>query len=320
MRKAIVVLTGVFVLQILLVAGFSWRESGSRDTPAAATPLLELSTDAIDGIRIEGEGQTALLRKSENGWKLPDYHGLPVDESKRTGLIDQLSTIELTWPVTTTAGSVDRFEVGNDNFQRRLVFLQGDTVLQELFLGTSPGFRQVHARKAGQDAVYAIEFSNFQATSDPKDWFDKGLLQPTGEITRIAGDGFVLRRQDTSWTLEGAEPEQEIDTDTANQLRNRLQNLRVIAPVENSSGLEHKQPVFSLTLSGAEADTRYDFYQQNERYIVHASPHPGYFEIADYVTEALMKIDRDSLLTTAGTTATPDERSQPVKTGEQTMP
>jgi len=61
------------------------------------------------------------------------------------GLIDKLEGAEAAWPVATSESSAERFEVSDAKFQRRIRFFADDAVVTELFLGTSPGFRRVHA-------------------------------------------------------------------------------------------------------------------------------------------------------------------------------
>ncbi len=60
-----------------------------------------------------------------------------------------------------------------------------DKVVGDLYLGTSPGFKKVHARRADSDDIYAITFANYEATARTDDWLDKALLKPTGDVTAV---------------------------------------------------------------------------------------------------------------------------------------
>ena len=60
-----------------------------------------------------------------------------------------------------------------DSYQRRVQVLTGDETLADVYLGTSPGYRRVHARRADADDVYSIEFSNFEAGTDVSSWLKK---------------------------------------------------------------------------------------------------------------------------------------------------
>ena len=63
-----------------------------------------------------------------------------------------------------------------DKYQRRLQLKQGDKELGEYYFGTSPGLRQTHGRRAGEDEVYALAINNYDMPADANDWLDKTRL------------------------------------------------------------------------------------------------------------------------------------------------
>ena len=73
--------------------------------------------------------------------------------------------------------------------------------MQTLYLGTSPGFRQSHVRRAGEDEVYAVKLNSYELPSQHTSWLDTALLQPRGDITSLQGSDFVLNKQGDGWQL-----------------------------------------------------------------------------------------------------------------------
>ena len=102
----------------------------------------------------------------------------------------------------TSESSRERFEVTRDSNQRHIQLFGAEETIGELFLGTSPGYRRVHARAGGADEVYSIDFSTFEVPVGKDDWLDKDLLRPLGEVTEVVRDGaWSLSRGEEGWLL-----------------------------------------------------------------------------------------------------------------------
>jgi hypothetical protein len=146
----------LLVIQVLLVMGlFAWHKH--HQPKLEAKQLLDFSISDVDRLIIHDASNHVSLKKSGTDWLLPDMNSLPVDVKKLDDLLDKLKNTKLTWPVTTTASSHERFEVSTDKFQRRVELYQGDKKLGELLLGSSPGFKKIHVRREGENEVYAAE-------------------------------------------------------------------------------------------------------------------------------------------------------------------
>ena len=177
---------------------------------------------------VDDKGQQLKLQRGDAGWTLPDTRGLPADGDKVSQLLDKLIAANAPWPVATSAESAKRFEVAPDKFQREIKLTDKDQVVADLYLGTSPGFKKVHARRAESDDVYAISFANYDATARSDDWLDKALLKPTGDITAVTRpDHWKLQRTGDTWTLDGLAPGATTKQDEATDLVNKLANLHV---------------------------------------------------------------------------------------------
>ena len=176
MSQKIQILSVVLVIQVILIVALSLA---GKDTGAFASSekLMGLKLDELDKIAVIGkENQSIVLHKQGDSWALTDYFNFPADEKKLQQMTRELFAINKSWPVATTDAAEERFKVADDNFERKIAFSSGGNVLQTLYLGTSPGFRKVHARINDEDEIYAIEFGVFKASAEGKDWAKKDFL------------------------------------------------------------------------------------------------------------------------------------------------
>ena len=191
-------LIAALAIQVAIVAVLLAVRSGGQASPA---PFLEFDRAAVDGLAVANDEGEVSLVKQDDAWQLPD--GLPADGAKVDGVLEKLADAG-GWPVATSTSVQERFEVADDNHQRHLTLsVDGETVA-DIYLGTSPGYRKAHARRADDDDIYAITFSNFEAGVKASDWLDKSLLKPDGVLTGLHYDGaFALTKNDDgAWTAE----------------------------------------------------------------------------------------------------------------------
>ena len=289
----------LLVVQVAVVAAI-WYFAEFRGEDASAQ-LVTIDRDAVTAIEVaENETTSVRLEKSEDGWRLPGLDALPADSEKVTGLIDKLEGAEAAWPVATSESSAERFEVSDAKFQRRIRFFAGDAVATELFLGTSPGFRRVHARRGGSSDIYSITFANFEAPTKLEEWLDKTLLQPAGELTSVAhSGGWQLTKEGDAWLLANRAEGENTDGDVARDIVSKLNDLRILGRAETPPA-DGAAPVFELTL-GTDAGTRVlRFFRPDDTsdFVVGADDRAGWYRVAAYIGEAL-NVDRAVLLAKA---------------------
>ena len=184
-------LIAALAIQVAAVAVLIAVKSGGAVDP---DPFLEFDADAVDMLSVsggeggEGEGGEGkvVLAKKDDAWQLPD--GLPADAAKVDEMIKKLADASAGWPVATSVSVQERFELVEDNHQRRLTLSAGGETVADIYLGTSPGYRKTHARRVDDDNIYAITFSNYQAGMKESDWLDKALLRPDGALTGLRYD------------------------------------------------------------------------------------------------------------------------------------
>ncbi len=295
MNRIIPILSVVLLVQVALsIALFSFGNKSQAF--ATDEKLIDLKFESVDRIRIEdGDKQSVTMNKQEKRWILPDLYDFPVSAEKLDRIMNKLLNTSKGWPVATTAGAAKRFKVSKEVFERRIDFDKGEKTLKTLFIGTSPGFKKVHARLSGQNDVYAIAFSAFEASSKAGDWADKNFLNLNqSEITRIQLPSVEIERQDDKLVVADPGDGKESGSDAVADLARKLANLtfRSVLGTEEKPEYSLNKPVFRFTLTLKEGDPiTYAFGQQEgeKDFILKTSAHPYFFEMAQYTVDSIQE-------------------------------
>lgn len=294
MSGRIGLLSALLGVQLLIIAGVLFVESGTADGDAG--PWLEFDPATVDEIRIAGaEDQAVAIVRDGETWRLEG--GLPADAAKVDEVLERLAGLDAPFPVATSAAARERFEVTEDDHQRHVVLTAGGETVAEVYLGTSPGYQQVHARRAGDDDVFAVDLSNFQVPAAPDQWLDKTLLQARGEVQAVSRRGaWTLRRADEGWQVSGPGEAGEVTAaagDAAADLVRRFSDLRVMG-VADAPSVPAPAAEFDVT----DADGQYvlTLYEDADgsAYVVTSSRRDGHFELAGYLAEQML-VERSAL-------------------------
>jgi hypothetical protein len=290
MQKTIRYLAIGAALQLLLVALVYWPYGG-RAAQAAAQPLLTLAAEQVSDIAISDKNASVHLVKTAAGWQLPDYQQLPAATAKVSALLDKLRT-QPGWPVSTSADSVKRFGVGDDQFERKLQFKGADGKAQVVYLGSSPGFRKVHARRGGDNAVYAIELNTADTPVETGQWLDKTLLALNGDITALSADDVKLTKGEGGWQLEGvaAKPDQQ----AVERLLQQLHGLIVEDVVPQGPPAQAAQ-VKTLTAMVDGKTVELQIKRDKDTLYVNGSTRPQWFRVAEPSVAALLTLNAAAL-------------------------
>ena len=204
MEKTIRLLAAVLGVQLLLALGLSFT-GPQLSTPAAETPLLGFDAEKVDRLVIEGpEAAKVALTKTDGGWHLPDAADFPADRDKIEQLLKRLTELQGGPPVATTPGAQQRFRVSDTDFERRVTLSAGDQTLGVLYLGTAPSPRQINARAASSEAIFAVALGAHEFPVKIDAWIDRTVLRvPRDEIVAVDVAGLHLERvPDPTPTME----------------------------------------------------------------------------------------------------------------------
>lgn len=286
------ILALVLAIQLLLVAAVFWPRTDAAEG-TARTALLSLDASSIDRIAVSDADSSVLVVRGGDGWQMPEYHDLPVDRQKMNRLLEGLPTLARGWPVASSSGASERFEVAADNFQRRLEYFSGEENTDSLYLGTSPGFRKVHTRIGDSEPVYAVEFNTFDLPTTPAEWLDKTLLQ-LKDVALVSGVDYSIRREGESWTGDNAQVPAQSEVD---KLVNGLSSLRVTeaADIATAAMLEEMDAPPTLTVYTGGESHEFRLYEFEDARYVRWSDIPLYFSLSQFDYDRLNDVNAASL-------------------------
>lgn len=245
---------------------------------------------AVERIVLEDDQDRELvIEKQADSWILPAYHQLPAKKPALEQALDKLAAITLGWPVAETDSARQRFEVAEDDYQRKLSLHSAEGTLATIYLGSSPSYQQVHLRRDGEDAIYAVGLNNYELSAQPERWFDQTLIQPEN-ISRIEGDDFLLKLEGEQWLSENGD---ELDDSRVKALVNNLRQLTVDAvepkTVEQPEG-------FRLRVGDGSDVRNWYFYQQGEQFWVEFDDDSLRYRIPKYRYQQLEGVDAQMIV------------------------
>lgn len=306
MKKTIILAATLLVLQIGLVVALTIGTKGT-DNSQPNMPLLGFTADAVTSLTINGpEKDQIVLQKSGNAWILPDLFGAPASAAQVNALLARLVELKQGFAVATTAAAAKRFKVADDNFERHVVLKAGDKEVGDLYVGTSPGFRQIHVRKAGSDAVDAVELSTFELATGAEQWLDKNMFQIKEEdIKSIAFADFVLQKMDDKWQLADLKEGQVTDAKAVGDLVAKVPGLTVQTVIDpkEAEPLFAKAPALQYSITrkgGGVAEFRFA-KAEGDYYVLKQSERDLYCKVHSLQVSSLLKVNRDALIAKAKT-------------------
>ena len=311
-------LTGVLAAQLLLAGALLWQSNDAADF-VSSSQLVSLDAKEVDALIIDGvenDGKSVMLRRTTKGWEMAGDPAYPADTVKVEGIIDTLASLSPGLPVATTESAQEQLEVADTVFQRRLRVEQGDQQVADLYLGSSPGFRKAHLRKAGEQAIYAARINVFDLPLSSDDWLDKQLLA-YDTVDRLRGPGIELSREGDAWRI--VEPAAQADThevviDQINSIIGALQGLRVTGIVDTDTNASESATVepdqesetdladaasneaLELTVGSGDKALVLNLKRQGEDVVAARSDITGEFRVAPSVFDTLSGFNTDTVL------------------------
>ncbi len=302
MRRKLVILSGLLVLQggIVISLALSGPDYGAFE---ASDPLVVFDAEAVEEVAIdEGGGEPIVLRRHEDGWRLPALHDFPASEEKVSGLLERLNGLRKGLPVAVSGSAPKRFKLTEDEHERRIVLRGGDQTLGEVLFGTSPTYRQVHAKTPDDAAVYSVAFATYDAGTRPEDWMDRDYLNlPEDEILRIELPSVALVREDDVLVVEGLGEDEETVESEARSVLNQLARpgFTAVEGQGEEAMARIGTPDFSVTLKrkdSAALTYRLKKIDNEDEYHL-ASSEQGYlFRVPKYAVQSLLDASREKLV------------------------
>ncbi|MDH5353611.1 MAG: DUF4340 domain-containing protein [Gammaproteobacteria bacterium] len=289
-------LKGLLILQIALAAILFWRNQ-DNGLPVEQLLLPEYSADKIDKLVVSSQDASVTIEKQGEDWLLPQLQNLPANKGQVSSALQKLAKLKLDWPVTTSSNSHQRFELGEDNFQRRILLQQGDNNVGELLLGTSPGFRKVHLRIADDNNVYALELNSYDFPDKTDQWLNKSLLQ-VKKPKSIKAPGFTLLNNEESWELQQSDGStlkaESLDNEKVKRLTQTLASLTVTGVAGLGIDL-NAEAAIEIEVTDDTAH-RFQFLSKEDRYFVKRDDRDTVFTLNKSVYEQIANMKSEDFL------------------------
>ena len=296
---ALVLLFAQIGLSLALNLGTKNIGEGTPDTP-----FLTFSPDAVQSLAItSGEGRNVLLQKGKDGWIMPAHFSAPVDQNKVKVLLDKLSELKQGFVVATSAEAAKRFKVDAESFENHVVLKGAEQTLADFYIGTSPAFRQVHARRGDHNEIINIPLSSFELAPANDKWLDTSLATIKDEdLIGLNFADFKLKKADKGWQVEALQDGEKVNHEAVNALVNKAGGLivqDVLDPAEVADLFN--KPLFHFTAVRTDGrEVEYLFAKGKEDfYVLKMSDRDFYLKMTALQVEALQKETHDKLVEAA---------------------
>jgi hypothetical protein len=287
--RSVIGLLLILLVQCVIVAVIIWPVETAQEGAAKQT-LTPFSINEVDELHIGDKfDNEAVLVKSGNQWLIRNLKNLPADTARVDALLRGLTAGEGGWPIAHSQSARQRFQVASHYYQRRLTLLSAGEKLGTLYLGTSPGFRNVHARNASQDAIYSITLSNFETPAVSGSWLDPRLLQIRAPL-RVDADLYSLHFKNSLWLSgSGGTPnEGELEA-----LISTLKAIQVegVAAGDTQRDLAAREADLVLEIQSLAGDMTLELSSLKGEYFIHSSEYPLFFKLNAHDFDRLEGID-----------------------------
>jgi hypothetical protein len=321
MQKMIIAATVLLLAQIGLLLAFNM---GAKDREAGApnTLFVTFSPDEVQTLAItDGKGKGVILEKDKDGWIVPAHFSAPVNLNKVKTLLDKLAGMKQGFVLATSEEAAQRFKVDSESFEKHVVLRGTEKTLADFYVGTSPAFRQVHARRGESDEIVTIPLTDFEVESTTDKWLDTSLAMIKDEdLTGLTFDKFKLKKETGGWQLEGLKEGEQLNQEEVNALVTNARNLivqDVLDPAKVSGLFDHPAFRFTTVRKGGK-EVEYLFAGGDAGfYVLKLSDRDLYLKVHNLPVEALQKATREKLVAAAKAAENSTESVESVEAAEK---
>lgn len=303
MKKLKFWLTGLLFAQLLLAIALlfinQWEEQKSKPKP-----ILAIDWNNVDKLIVEDNDSDVTLTKTENTWVLSNIK-LPIKQDNIQELLRSLDMLQTSWPVATLKSSHKRFEVVKDKFVRRIQIFSKDKLVEELFFGSSPGLRQSHVRRVGDDAIYSVDLDTLDINANSEMWIDTSFLATGSDISLIKGPDYSLKRPGASWEFNqsgpsiflGSSRHGKLDQAKVEAFTSFLSNLEIISVAQYKPVLTSDDTTkVKLEITDEKGSWTYLFVNVGDAYFVSRNDQSDMFILDQGVYESIANVTQADLL------------------------
>mgnify|MGYP002784703518 CR=1 FL=1 len=253
-KKTVIILWTLVLVLAIGVISIKSRQRDSGETNTARhrgdTVLPSFPAADVTSIKLKGAEQAVTLNKTAEGWVVAERNNYPANFSNINNLLRTIENVKINHAIE--AGPTYGKRFGMDLTSKKqadhgveITFLKADqSNAATVFLGkdSSGGGRYIQ-NAADTTGIYVTSESFPTASPNPKDWLSETFLN-VDKVTTIAVTSagkpdqvdWKLTRADENaeFALEGAKPEEKLDTNATAMLKSILASARFqdVATVE----------------------------------------------------------------------------------------
>ncbi len=310
MKRRNQILAGLLGAQIILIVlVFLPRVLPAQNQSGPLLGTLQASDIVKLTIR-DKEGQTLTLAKQGTEWSLPEFENYPADGEKITPFLDKLIGVKTDVLATSTASSLKRLQVADDDFVRKIELQGADGNVHTLYLGTASGGGANHVRLAGQDNVYVARgINSFEAATAVASWIDTTYLSVSqnnllSATIENAQGKFEFTNQGNTWTMKNLPGGQQLDQTKVPVMLARLGSLTMVRPLGKEAkpeyGLDKPSATVTVVVSETNSTRVYTLKvgaQDGEgNYAVISSDSTWYVRVASFNVEEFVNANAETFL------------------------
>ena len=254
---------------------------------------------------------------------IPAMTDFPAGDGRVDGLIDKLAGLRKGWPVATTSDAAKRFKVTSEDHERQVVLKSGGSELATLLLGSSPTYRQAHARAVSADEIYSVEMAAYEAGARGEEWMDKDYLDiPQDKISSISFSDIVLEKKDGRFTLFGLAADEKAKPAAIPPIVSLVTDPSFDAVQgKGDEALAKLEPAdFEVTVKRSEGDPvtfKYKKESDGGAYLFASSETPYLFRVAAATAKPLVEAKREMLVEAPAKPEEEEAKPDDAKTAEE---
>jgi hypothetical protein len=253
MNRSIQILTVLFLAQGGVVAWSSLR-SDSLATFTASEPFLSLDPGAVSALTFtNAEGKGLTLANKDGKWIVPELKDFPADAKKITTSLKKVADLKRSFPVARTEIAQKQLKVADDSFEEKIEIATNDGK-KEIFIGSSPSFRNAHVRQKGESDIYSFQLASYDFPVDSAGWVNsEELFVPQESLKQIEVNSVVLSKKDQAFVVSDLASDEHIIAEERDSLVAQLTKMRFLKVLTGSEadGAESVVKITYTPLHGA---------------------------------------------------------------------
>ncbi|MEW6220422.1 MAG: DUF4340 domain-containing protein [Thermodesulfobacteriota bacterium] len=301
------ILAGLLIGQFVLAAFLLWPR-GEAAGPVAGPLLTGVAADQIQEMTIrDGAGKSLTMARGSDGlWILPAQEGYPAARAKVDSFLQKLLGLSRERLVTRTVSSHKRLKVAADEHERLVELKTGPETSVSLYLGTSPSYKTIHMRLAGDDAVFlGRDLHTWEAGLEPEAWWETAYLKlAADEITGLMVENAqgrleLTRPEGQGWQLLQAGEAKPAKAEAVEELVRAASGITMTKSLGRTEKPEYGlvKPTLSVSLSGKERQVGYRIgAKQETSYPVKSTDSPFVVQVAEFSLQGLLAAKAEDLL------------------------